>query len=335
MVRVALASFAHVHARGYAQQVKENPDAEIVCVWDDSPERGRPPAEEYGVPFIEDYDGVLARDDVDGIVLNAETSKHPDLILRAAAAKKHLFTEKALSIRTTDADELVQAVNAAGIKFMISLPSRTRPPTLFMKQVLDEGLLGDVTMMRARVAHSAALDKWFGGGSAWFTDAELAGGGALFDLGCHTVDVMRWLMGKPKSVVAQISNFSHQYDIDDNSVVAVEFESGALGILDTAFVHRSGPNLQELYGTEGCLLNGVPGFGLMFRSRQLKPGDLDGWTVPENLPPALPTPLQQWIAALARDGPMTITIEDGRNLTQLLDAAYQSAREGRRVDLSA
>lgn len=333
MVRVALASFAHVHARGYAGQVNENPDAEIVCVWDDMPDRGKPPAEQFGVPFVAEYDDVLARDDVDAIVLNAETSKHTELIRKAVEADKHLFTEKALTLATTDADALVEQVNASDTKFMISLPSRTRPQTLFMRQALDDGLLGDVTMMRARVAHSAALDKWFGGGSAWFVDAELAGGGALFDLGCHTTDVMRWLMGKPKSVMAQITNFSGNYDVDDNSVVAIEFEGGALGILDTAFVHRTGPNMTELYGTEGCLLSGAPGHGLMLRSTKLRPGDLDGWIIPENLPDALPSPLQQWINAIERDEPMTITVEDGRNLTELLEAAYISAREGRRVEL--
>jgi predicted dehydrogenase len=333
MVRVALVSFAHVHAQGYANQVKENPEAEAVCVWDDMPDRGRPPAEKLGVPFSDDYDAVLQRDDVDAIVLNAETSKHTDLISKAVTAGKHCFTEKALTLTTADADALVEQVNAAGIKFMISLPSRTRSQTLFIKQALDNGLLGQVTMMRSRVAHSAALDQWFGGGSAWFVDAELAGGGALFDLGCHTTDVMRWLMGQPKSVVAQITNLSGNYDIDDNSVVAIEFEGGALGILDTAFVHRAGPNITELYGTEGCLIAGAPGAPLMLRSTKLRPGDIDGWIAPENLPPALPSPLEQWVNAIERGEPMTITVEDGRNLTELLEAAYVSAREGRRVVL--
>ena len=142
-------------------------------------------------------------------------------------------------------DELVQAVRRSGIKFMISLPSRTRPETLFMRTALDEGLLGDVTMMRARVAHSAALDGWFKGGSAWFGDAALAGGGSLFDLGCHTVDVMRWFLGEPESVTAMTTNFAKAYDIDDQCIALVRFKNGALGILDVSWVHRAGPNTTE------------------------------------------------------------------------------------------
>jgi predicted dehydrogenase len=283
------------------------------------------------VPFLSDLDDVWARDDVDAVVLNAETAYHKDLILAAVAHGKHVFTEKALTITTADADEVVAAVNASGIKFMISLPSRTRPETLFMKQVLGEGLLGDVTLMRARVAHSAALDSWFSGGSAWFTDAALAGGGALFDLGCHTVDVMRWCLGEPAQCVALLNNCAGTYDIDDNSVLTVEFKNKALGILDVAFVHRSGPNLTEIYGTEGYLLRGLPGQPLLLQSRKLKAGHIEGWIAPTNLSPALPLPLEQWLAAILRDEPMTITVEDGRNLTQLLEAAYTSAREGRAV----
>src|SRR5712692_8723672 len=145
MVRVGLLGMAHVHAGGYARQVQQNPEAEITCVWDDDPERGRPAAEQFGVPYVSDLRAAVSREDVDGVVVNAPTSQHPEVIGAALAARKHVFTEKALTIRTREADELVQAVRRSGVKFMISLPSRARPETLFMRKVLDEGLLGDVT----------------------------------------------------------------------------------------------------------------------------------------------------------------------------------------------
>jgi len=330
-VRIAMLSMAHVHANGYARQVQENPEAEMVCIWDDDPARGRGASEQWGVPCTEDLESVLSRSDIDGVVVDAETAKHRDIFVAAIRHGKHIFTEKALTIATKDANEVVALVRQSGIKFMISLPSRTASETLFIKKVLDEQLLGDITLMRARVAHSAALDRWFSGGSSWFTDEKMAGGGALFDLGCHTVDVMRWFMGEPESLVARINNFSGAYNIDDNSVVTIQFKNKALGILDTAFVHRSGPNLMELYGTEGCLIRGLPGQGLLMQSRKVKAGDIEGWIQPTNLPKPLPSPMQQWINAILRDEPMTITVEDGRNLTQLLEAAYIAAKEGREV----
>ncbi len=331
MLRIAMLSFAHDHTTSYARHVMAHPEAEISCIWDENPERGQTASSTFSVPFEKDLDATLNRSDVDAVVVNAPTAHHYKVIAAAIERGKHVFTEKALTIDLKEADDIVRAVHDSSIKFMISLPSRTHPETLFMKRVLDEGWLGKVTLMRARVAHSAALGKWFKGQNIWFTQPELAGGGAMFDLGCHTVDVMRWFMGKPKSVVAKINNFLGAYDIDDNSAVVVEFESGALGILDTAWVHGAGPNPMEIYGTEGYvgLDRRDAGSGVAVISSQLQPEGLAGYIQPTKLPEALPAPMDQWISAILHGTDMTITVEDGRNLTQLLEGMYIAAREGR------
>jgi 1,5-anhydro-D-fructose reductase (1,5-anhydro-D-mannitol-forming) len=331
MLRIAMLSFAHVHANGYAQHVIDHPEAEIQCIWEDDEGRAKAAHERFGAPVYTDLEEVVRRPDVDAVVINAYTSQHPELMQAAIVHGKHIFTEKALTITTQEADEIVAAVNASGIQFMISLPSRTRPEALFMKEVLDKGWLGKVTLMRARVAHMASLDRWFHGGSAWFADAERAGGGALFDLGCHTVDVMRWFMGEPKSIVSKIQQFSDAYPIDDNSAIIVEFKSGALGILDTSWVHRAGPNPIEIYGTDGYVGRDPDG-GLLLTSTQLQPEGIRGYIKPAKLPDPLPMPIDQWISAILHNTPMTIAVEDGRNLTQLLEGAYQAAQEKREIE---
>ncbi len=330
MLRVAMLSFAHVHANGYARQAINHPEAEVTYIWEDDADRGKTASETFNVPVSDDLDAVLGRDDVDAVIINSYTSQHPWLIKEAVKYGKHVFTEKALAINLQDADEIVDVVNESGIKFMISLPSRTRPESLFMRDVLDKGWLGDITLMRARVAHGASLDHWFKGGSAWFADAERAGGGALFDLGCHTVDVMRWFMGEPKSVISKIQQFSDAYAIDDNSVIVVEFQSGALGILDTSWVHRAGPNQMEIFGTSGYVGRDPHG-GLLLRSTELEPEGIQGFISPAKLPDALPMPMEQWISAILHGTEMTITVEDGRNLTQLMEAAYKAAAEKHEV----
>lgn len=332
MLRIAMLSFAHVHANGYAQRVVDHPEAQIQCIWDDDPARGREASERWSAPLFDDLEQVVGSPDVDAVVINTETSKHPMVMKAALRYGKHIFTEKALTIRTQDADEMVKLVNESGVKFMICLPTRTRPETLFIKDVLDKGWLGKVTLMRVRVAHSAALDVWFTAErhNDWFVDEKLAGGGALFDLGCHNTDVMRWFLGEPKSLVAKVQGFAGTYDIDDNTVVVIEFKNGALGILDTGFVHRAGPNPFEIYGTDGYV-GRDPSGGLLLTSTQLQPEGIQGYIKPTRLPDALPHPMDQWISAILHDTPVTITVEDGRNLTQLLEAAYQSAREGREI----
>lgn len=329
MIRVAKLSMAHVHAGGYARKINDNPETELVAVWDEEEYGGRSAAEQYGVPFYTALDEVLSRDDVDAVSVDAITSDHPRVMIAAAEAGKHIFTEKALAIDVDSCDAIISAVEKAGVKFMISLPSRCNPEILFAKNALDDGLLGDLTFGRGRIAHSAGLDKWFSGTSAWFADAERAGGGALFDLGCHRVDIIRWLMGEPKSAIAKINNFTGNYQIDDNSVSVVEFANKALGVIDVAWTHRSGPNLLELYGTEGSL---VAGHGEMhFETRKLSDEEKAEYIA--NAPAAPPEPMQQWINAILRDEPMTINIQDGRNLTELMQAFYLSSERGVSVEL--
>lgn len=333
-VGVAMLSFAHVHAPGYADAVRENPDASLVAVWDEDPVRGRIEAERRDLPFVAGLDDLLSMPEVEGVVLDAPTNLHTEILIAAAKAGKHIYTEKALTITIAEANRVVEAVEGSGVKFMISLPARTRSETLFVKQVLDQGLLGEITLMRARIAHMAALDHWFNpgdghSGTIWFGDEAAAGGGAFFDLGCHRVDIMRWFLGEPKSVVSRMNNFSGVYPIDDNMVSVVEFQNKALGILDVSWVHRSGPNPLEIYGTDGFLSVGSgTGPNIWLETTRGDLAGIKGAVTPTHLPPALPTPMQQWISAIKHDTDMTINVRDGWNLTQMMEGCYTAARTG-------
>lgn len=331
-VRIAMLSMAHVHAEGYAHEALGIPEVELVAIWDDDQNRGKAASERLNIPFVADFDSVLSRSDIDAVIVNSETSKHKDIYLAALSAKKHIFTEKTLTLTTKDADEVVAATKSAGVKFTVSLPSRTSGENQLIKKLVDDGTIGDVTMVRGRVAHSAALDGWFSGGTQWFVEEEKAGGGAMFDLGCHTTDMIRWLMGPPKSAVAIMETFGDKYEIDDNGAAVVEFVKGGIGILDTSFVHRAGPNLFEVFGTEGYIGRGFPGSGLFVESRKLKAGDLQGRIVPTNLPKNLPGIMTAWVSSILNDTPMITTVEDGRNLTEMLEGCYVAWRTGKRYD---
>ncbi len=331
-VRIAKLSFAHVHAEGYAKAIQESPQADLVVVWDEDADRGRAMAEKYGVPFEPDLDALLASEDVEAVANDCTTKLHHEVLLKCCEAGKHIFTEKALTITTREADEVVEAVERSGVAFMISLPSRTRPEVLWLKQVVEQGLIGDVTYIRTRIAHSAALDGWFGGDKAWFADPDAAGGGGLFDLGCHTVDVTRWLGGAPKQIVALMNSFAGTYpDVDDNAAAVVEFESKALACMECAWVQRQGANPMEVYGTEGYASIGTAAGRPVIQSPKVAAEDLDEGRSPAELPAALPGPMQQWLDAIQKGSEMTITVRDGRNLTEMLEGCYRAWREGKAI----
>lgn len=333
-IGVAKLSFAHTHANGYANQVQASEDADLVVIWDNEPARGKEQADRRGVAFEADIEKVLANPAVDAVLCDAPTNLHAELLIAAANAGKHIFTEKVMTATIAEADALVAAVKASGVQFMVSLPSRARPEIVFAKKVVEEGLLGDITLMRARIAHSAALGKWFKPGeghtgSMWFGDVDQAMGGALFDLGCHRVDVMRWILGEPDNAVARFNNFSGAYPIDDNMVAVVEFKNKALGILDCSWVHAAGPNPFEIYGTQGYLTMDMgPGAPMLVESMKVEAGPFKGPVAVKDLPAAPPMPMLQWFAAIKTGAATTIDIQDGWNLTQMMEGVYAAARSG-------
>src|SRR5690348_10131116 len=92
MIRVAMISFWHVHAKDYARQAQEHPDTEIVAAWDENAERGRVQAEALGVRYFSDLEELLAQPDIDGVIVDTPTNMHPAIMIAAALAGKHIFT---------------------------------------------------------------------------------------------------------------------------------------------------------------------------------------------------------------------------------------------------
>lgn len=327
--RVAMLSFWHVHAPGYARQLQEIPDCQITAVWDERKERGREWSEKLGVPFVPDLDDVLARGDVDGVIVDAPTNRHAEVMIAAAKAKKHIFTEKVMALTVAECDAIAAAVQAAGVVFTVSLPARTEPRHLFAKRAIEAGWLGRITLVRARVAHTGVIDNWL---PAHFLDPVECGGGALIDLGCHPMYVTRWLLGEPARVTARLSRFAGKA-VDDNSVALIEAQSGALGVVEASFVARHSPSTLEIFGTEGSLFAGMPGAGLLLQSQKLGPEGAPGWIAPTGLPKADPSPLRQWVASVQEGAPVQYGLAEGRQLTELMEAAARSQREERSIAL--
>lgn len=327
-VRVAMLSFWHVHAPGYAEQIRQAPDASISVVWDEDAQRGREWAERLGVPFEPDLHKAVSRDDVDAVVVDAPTNIHTDVILAAAQAGKHIFTEKVVALTVKEVDAIAEAVAKAGVKFVVSFPFRGDPRFVYAKQVVEEGMLGELTTIRVRHGHGGVLDGWL---PAHFLDPEPTGGGAMIDLGCHPMYLARWFGGKPRRLTAILGRFNKDVQVDDNSAVLIEFESGALGIVEASFVQRSLPWALEIHGTEGALHIGGPGAEVQIHSERLS--GTKGWFTPDRLPERDPLPIRQWLNSILGKGEAKVGIEDGRDLTELMEAATRAHGTGQTVTL--
>ncbi len=326
---IAALSFAHVHANGYADQVQRNPRTKLVVVWDEDPERGQERARRYGAPFEPSLERALAYDGVGAVVCNAPSSMHAEVMVPAAKAGKHVFTEKVLALTVAECDQILEAVRAAGVQLMISMPQLCGSDLRWAKDAIDEGKFGEVTLVRTRVGHSASLDRWWQPGN-WFRDPKRAGGGALMDLGAHPVYRVRYLMGQPRSVIARLTSFRGTYEVDDNCVVIVDFENGGLGSVEASWVQRGGPEGVAIYGTKGWALLGYPGAAVVAGGEAFT-GSQGGQIMPGNLPKPWRSPMDQWVDAVLDGTEPDIRPEFGRQLTEIMQAAATSERERREV----
>jgi len=329
MLSVALLSKWHVHARDYAREAREHPEIEIRLVWDEVPERGRAWAEELGVPFEPQLEKVLADPLIDGVIITAPTSMHKEIMLQAAAHGKHIFSEKVLAFTTADCDEIFRAADEHQVHLMLALKRLCEPYYLYAQQALDQGLIGKLNLIRCRLVHAGGLPREgqpYGELPLHFYDPEQSGGGALIDLGAHPIYLVNRLAGPASGLYARLSR-SIRAEVDDNSVVLLDYESGALGIIEAGFVSRNAFQL-ELHGTEGVLL--IEKGSVRIKSRHLRGNE---WAVPKELPEPLPSPMAQWVNQILRGDQPSITREDMRRLTLINQAAMRSQLEGCRVQL--
>ena len=328
MIQLGILGFWHVHADDYAREAQQHPRTEIVAAWDDNPERGRAKAKSLGATFHADLAELLARPDVDGVIVTTATNAHRDVIVASAQAGKHVFTEKVLAPTPAECREILAAVERSGVKLTVSLPRLADGYTQATLGVLAERRLGDVTLVRVRLSHDGAVGRrWL---PEQFFDLEEAGGGALIDLGCHPMYLTRlFLGGMPDRITASYGHVTGGA-VEDNAVATLHYRNGALGVVEAGFVNPHSPFTIEVHGTKGSLLFGTPEARMLVRSTPA--GRDDEWTEVE-LPARAPGPFDQWVGHVEQGTVATDNIALAVDLTTLMDAANRSARTGQTVEL--
>lgn len=312
----------HVHANEYAGSIQRNADSVVSAVWDEDAERGSRWAEELSVPFVGEFDQLVARSDVDAVCIVTPTNIHRDVMVAAANAGKHIFTEKVLAATNDDALGIADAIRNNDVKFCISFPRRTLPQIKYAKEVIEKGLLGDVTAIRIRIAHAGASRDWL---PAHFYDPVATQGGAMMDLGAHGMYLSRWFGGEPARVTSLFTTMTGK-PVEDNAISLIEFKSGAIAVNETSFVAYPDSYSIEIDGTKGGYRMLSPREGVEIRSDEL---DERGWQAAEELPAPGISPINQWISACISDTPIEFGVNEALQLTELMDAAYRSHNNGK------
>jgi len=322
-VRVGIISYAHVHTPGYVEQLKRREDVEIIGAYDDLRERGVHYSQKYGVTFFENLEELL-RQKLDLVIITSENRKHVEHVKLAAENNINVFCEKPIGANLKEALEIKDVVRSKGILFTTGFNSRYNPEIQWVREAILKGELGNLELIRVRVAHSAALDRWFRGWSEWFALRNLSGGGALLDLGIHGADLMRFLASdEAVEAFGWIYNHTKAYEVEDNGVGLIRFSRGLMGILEASWSQAlegiRGPFL-EVYGDLGSIVR--TDLGLAFYSRQRRQ------ILFQVSSGRVINALDEMIDCVKKGAQPSITAEDAVKAQEIIEAIYNSSFKG-------
>ena len=258
-VRIGMVSWAHIHAQFRARALTEIPGAHIVAVADDNRPRGEKAANEFGAAFVSDWRDLVARPDVDVVMVHSENSRHPEQVIEAARAGKHVFCEKPVATDVPDAENMVAAIEEAGVDGTVAFVSRFSKEASRAAQVMSSGAIGEVLFTRSFIGLEGLEEIGLPDDMvAWMADPGLGGGGAWIDEGSHAIDLLRWLVGDIAEVgVVTANRLKPRLGVEDVAVASVRFANGALGEVVATWSLNADIGMRnhlEIYGSEGTLV---------------------------------------------------------------------------------
>ena len=330
---------ADIHAASF-QIVPD--EAEVVAVSSPTPGHPEELARKYGIPRVfHDYGEMLREKDIEMVTIAAPNHLHASMTIDIARAGKHVVCEKPLCMTLEEADQMIETCKQQGVHLFYAEELFFTPKYVKAKEMADQGAFGKVYLVKQS-------EKHFGPHAPWFWDVEQSGGGVLMDMGCHGIAFCYWFLNRSsiKSVYCQMGTYAHAGKTrgEDNSICILEFENGAVGLVEDSWARRGGmDDCIEVYGDGGVTYadlhmgNALPtysdsGYGYAIE----KAPTTQGWTYPvfeELWNYGFPQEMRHFARCVRGKEEPIATGEVGRLVQEVLYAAYQSARLGCKVRL--
>jgi predicted dehydrogenase len=310
----------------------------VRIVYSRSAERGAAFRERWGVAdSTTDLKAAIERPEVDVVVVGLPNFMHQEVVSMVAAAGKAVLCTKPLGRNAAEAKVMLDAVEKAGVFAGYLEDLCYTPKTLKAIKAVRSGAVGEVTWVRSRERHP-------GPHSAWFWDGRLTGGGAIVDLGCHCIEIIRNYIGKgvrPLEVMCHADTLVHPISDEDNAVALIKFANGALGQFEVSWTFRGGMDLRdEVAGTAGTIwVNNFLRTGFeMFTAGSAggyvaeKAESEKGWLFPvgdEVVELGYVDMFSDMFRALEAGAAPQETFYDGYVVNAVMDAAFRSAKSSR------
>lgn len=228
-------------------------NAELTTVMDVNMQIASGIKEKYDAKYAYDrLEDLLANDEIDAVYIASPVMFHKEQVIAAAHAKKHILVEKPIALTAKESDEVVRICKENGVLLSAGLMMRYHAYHCKMKELLEDGTLGDIVSMRAQ------LTCWFPDIEGnWRQKKQSAGGGALLDLGIHCIDILQYISGsKAIKVGGFVSTKTFSYEVEDSASVIMQMDNGANAYVDVNFnIPDAAARCRlEIYGTKGSIL---------------------------------------------------------------------------------
>jgi len=201
----------------------------------------------YGVRTWKTLEEALQDRAIDAVYVGTPVFLHAPQTIQALGSAKHVLCEKPMAMNEGEARRMVESAKASGRIFGVAYYRRCYPKVQRAKQLIEAGAIG------TPVVAELTNHMWFDGSGnrSWLVDPAKAGGGPLFDIASHRIDVLNFLFGQPLRVDAQLSNVVHQYRVEDNATVMIEYASGVRGVVDVRWHSKVARDECRIRGTGG------------------------------------------------------------------------------------
>lgn len=235
--------------------------AEIRCICTRREAVAKKAAADMGADWTCDYRELLARDDIDVVSVCTPNAQHEQMALDALAAKKHLYIDKPLAVTGAEARRVAEAARGAGVFTKVAFNLRHFPATMRLKELADEGALGEITQFSVRYLHSGSIDPDRPMG--WKQGLE---GGVLLDLGSHALDLLTWIAGYPEEGMCAFRTLYPARPTrdggvetrlsEDHALMTLRLPGGALGTVEASKIATGALDelTLEVRGTRGAAI---------------------------------------------------------------------------------
>lgn len=316
--------------------VKANPHAVLTAICDNHAGRLQETAEQMNVTNTYlDYRDMIARDDLDAVIIASPDQLHREMIVNTLNAGKHILCEKPLALTREDCEAIVKAVNASDRKFMVGQICRYTPGFKKAKEIIDSGAIGELTFIESEYAHDYTHVFTTRDGS-WRLDPVRNG---VVGGGCHAVDLLRWIAGtNPEEVTAYATHktFADLVPYDDTTIAILKFPDGVIGKVFCSISCKRDYTMRSVfYGTKGTIIVDNTSPQMTVFKQDVFPG-LDNHETPLTIPINISNhnvygEFDEFCDIILNDKAIKTTVEEGANTIETCLAIVESATEGKSI----